>query len=223
MDIWYIYTYMYKYVYTWCVYLYIYTHINVGFFWKDFLKHHTLKHQSSEFWYIMIHHPALTHFMRTKLKATTYTPKNWKRTGNLKNEGLEDDFPFQLAIYIFSTVYFLGSMLIFQLYNPRKSKDQTLPLGSRESFTWTILKAILCLVLDLQGNFTKTQIYVVPLHSISPPPWVIPWSHAPHPNSSRCPEWPGFWVRWWLWNPRSNYLGCIKPIVIYQIYTSTMG
>ena len=96
-----------------------------------------------------------------------------------------------LPASFFSTVYFLVSMLIFQLCNPRKSKDQTLPLGSRESFTWTILKAIICLVLDLQGNFTKTQIYVVPLHSISPPLWVIPWSHAPHPNSSRCPEWPG--------------------------------
>ena len=34
---------------------------------------------------------------------------------------------------------------------PRKSKDQTLPIGSRESFTWIILKTILCLVLDLQG------------------------------------------------------------------------
>ncbi len=29
--------------------------------------------------------------------------------------------------------------------------DQTLPLGSRESFTWIILKTILCLVLDFQG------------------------------------------------------------------------
>ena len=34
---------------------------------------------------------------------------------------------------------------------PRKSKDQTLPIGSRESFTWIILKTILCLVLDFQG------------------------------------------------------------------------
>ena len=34
---------------------------------------------------------------------------------------------------------------------PRKSKDQTLPIGSRESFTWIILKTILCLVLDSQG------------------------------------------------------------------------
>ena len=34
---------------------------------------------------------------------------------------------------------------------PRKSKDQTLPIGIRESFIWIILKAILCLVLDFQG------------------------------------------------------------------------
>ncbi len=34
---------------------------------------------------------------------------------------------------------------------PRKSKDQTLPIGSRESFAWIILKTILCLVLDPQG------------------------------------------------------------------------
>ena len=36
-------------------------------------------------------------------------------------------------------------------YLPRKSKNQTLPHGSRESFTWIILKTILCLVLDFQG------------------------------------------------------------------------
>ena len=39
----------------------------------------------------------------------------------------------------------------FSNKSPRKSKDQTLPLGSRESFTWIILKTILCLVLDFQG------------------------------------------------------------------------
>ena len=38
------------------------------------------------------------------------------------------------------------------LTKPRKSKDQTLPSGSRESFTWIILKTILCLVLDLPGK-----------------------------------------------------------------------
>ncbi len=34
----------------------------------------------------------------------------------------------------------------------RKSKDQTLSFGSRESFTWVILNTILCLVLDFQGK-----------------------------------------------------------------------
>ena len=38
-------------------------------------------------------------------------------------------------------------------YLPRKSKDQTLPIGSRESFTWIIQKTILCLVLDFQGLY----------------------------------------------------------------------
>ena len=38
--------------------------------------------------------------------------------------------------------------------DPRKSKDETLPLGSRESFIWIIPKTILCLVLDFQGDYT---------------------------------------------------------------------
>ena len=38
------------------------------------------------------------------------------------------------------------------MMNPRKSKNQTLPIGSREFFVWIILKTILCLVLDFQGN-----------------------------------------------------------------------
>jgi len=37
------------------------------------------------------------------------------------------------------------------IYVPRESKDQTLPIGIRESFIWTILKTILCLVLDFQS------------------------------------------------------------------------
>ena len=32
------------------------------------------------------------------------------------------------------------------IYIPRKSKDQTLTVGSRESFTWIIPRTILCLV-----------------------------------------------------------------------------
>ena len=37
------------------------------------------------------------------------------------------------------------------IYIPRKSKHQTLPLGSRESFISIIPKTILCSVLDFQG------------------------------------------------------------------------
>ena len=43
---------------------------------------------------------------------------------------------------------------------PRKSKDQTLPSGSRESFTWIILETILCLVLDIQGIRNISIVYV---------------------------------------------------------------
>ena len=39
------------------------------------------------------------------------------------------------------------------IYIPRKSKDQTLPVSSRESFTSIIPKTILCLVLDFQGMY----------------------------------------------------------------------
>ena len=37
-----------------------------------------------------------------------------------------------------------------------ESKDQTLPIGSRESFIWIIQKTILCLVLDFQGSCNIT-------------------------------------------------------------------
>ena len=47
---------------------------------------------------------------------------------------------------------------------PRESKDQTLPIGSRESFIWIILKTILCLVLDLdfQGMTYIPRVYLQP-------------------------------------------------------------
>ena len=44
--------------------------------------------------------------------------------------------------------------------SPRKSKDQTLPLGSRESFTWFTLKTILCLVLDFQGFMFDVLVFL---------------------------------------------------------------
>ena len=47
---------------------------------------------------------------------------------------------------------------------PRKSKDQTLPIGSRESFTWIIQKTILCLVWDFQGYvFGNLDVLWVPV------------------------------------------------------------
>ena len=45
-----------------------------------------------------------------------------------------------------------GEVFDVNSLKPRKSKDQTLPIGSRESFIWIILKTILCLVLDFQGK-----------------------------------------------------------------------
>ena len=45
----------------------------------------------------------------------------------------------------------LASEVVLEKWIPRESKDQTLPIGSRESFIWIILKTILCLVLDFQG------------------------------------------------------------------------
>ena len=41
---------------------------------------------------------------------------------------------------------------------PWESKDQTLPIGSRESFIWIILKTILCLVLDFQGKWLSASL-----------------------------------------------------------------
>ena len=40
------------------------------------------------------------------------------------------------------------------MYIPRKSKDQTLPHGTKESFTWIIPKTIPCLVLDYTRLYT---------------------------------------------------------------------
>ena len=45
-------------------------------------------------------------------------------------------------------------------YIPRESKDQTLPIGSRESFIWIILKTILGLVLDFQGIGKKSLVTI---------------------------------------------------------------
>ena len=48
----------------------------------------------------------------------------------------------------------LHQISLHALHIPRESNDQTLPIGSREPFIWTIPKTILCLVLDFQGVYT---------------------------------------------------------------------
>ena len=57
-------------------------------------------------------------------------------------------------------------------YIPWESKDQTLPIGSRESFIWIILKTILCLVLDFQDIYmyiSYIYIYIYqPIKGIPP-------------------------------------------------------
>ncbi len=56
------------------------------------------------------------------------------------------------------------------IYIPRKSKYQTLVIGSRQSFTWSILKTILCLVLDFQVHiniYIYTHIYQIEMSSMS--------------------------------------------------------
>ena len=87
------------------------------------------------------------------------------------------------------------------IYIPRKSKDQTLPLGSRESFTWIILKTILCLVLDFQGIY-KLVLRTLPNLNIktspttisqlpAPPLWApTPWAPKNHMGSEEIPGVP---------------------------------
>ena len=43
--------------------------------------------------------------------------------------------------------------IILPLSLPSKSKNQTLPIGSRESCIWIILKTIFCLVMDIQSLY----------------------------------------------------------------------
>ena len=62
----------------------------------------------------------------------------------------------------------------FCFMDPRKSKDQTLPIGSRESFTWIILKTILCLVLDFQGDVWWQKFVKIDIHQ-----YHGVWNHHP--------------------------------------------
>ena len=71
-----------------------------------------------------------------------------KQTWNLKMDPWKRRFLLETIISSFH-VEFQGCIYIY-IYIPRESKNQTLPIGSGESFICIILKAILCLVLDFQ-------------------------------------------------------------------------
>ena len=82
------------------------------------------------------------------------------------------------------------------IYIPRKSKDQTLPIGSRESFTWIILKTILCLVLDSYIIY----IYIYSSDRKKNTPDLHPWKLQDRPKNRqerrfRCGAWCGGGVR----------------------------
>ena len=76
---------------------------------------------------------------------------------------------FQVRFVSFSRGWF-SSFILKEGCNycrPRESKDQTWPIGSRESFIWIILKTILCLVLDFQGiDLSKVKTYRWALRSV---------------------------------------------------------
>lgn len=64
---------------------------------------------------------------------------------------------------------------IYICMSTRKSKDQTLHMGSRESFRWIIPKTILCLVLD-SGGMCLMIVFPSPpnlLTGSSTLPWVV--------------------------------------------------
>ena len=73
---------------------------------------------------------------------------------------LEESSELNVMIYVIVRIIYIYIDIYIYMYLPRKSKDQTLPLGSRESFTWIILKTILCLVLHFQGLFIFIYIYI---------------------------------------------------------------
>ena len=75
-------------------------------------------------------------FAKNASQSDTY---GWKRKRFLK--------------HVFACVYTVCIHIYIYIHIPRESKDQTLPLGSRESFTWITLKTILCLVLDFHGIY----------------------------------------------------------------------
>ena len=69
--------------------------------------------------------------------------------------------PWRFRSAAWKLVWFGCIYMYYILYIPRKSKDQTLPLCSRESFIWITLKTILCLVLDFQGIYSSVQFFPI--------------------------------------------------------------
>ena len=79
---------------------------------------------------------------------------------------------FQLQLYTYSIhnciysyqhdeAYLCSHLQYIYIYIPRKSKDQTLPMGSRESFIWIILKTSLCL-----ADWTsRVYIFLICVHA----------------------------------------------------------
>ena len=76
----------------------------------------------------------------------------FKEKSTFEQQKILENLTYPYTIHVW--YIYLHEWLIFMVNvgKPRKSKDQTLPISSRESFTWIIPKTILCLVLDFQGR-----------------------------------------------------------------------
>ena len=87
--------------------------------------------------------------------ARSANSRNWQpeTLATTKASYLERMITMYLKPFSPFTSHFLTQKVDQYKYQPRKSKDQILPLGSRESLTWIIQKTILCLVLDFQGQY----------------------------------------------------------------------
>ena len=67
------------------------------------------------------------------------------------NPHLTDSNPMRvMSTWLFQHVM-VGVHSKFFYISQEVQADQTLPIGSNASFTWIILRTILCLVLDFQG------------------------------------------------------------------------
>ena len=74
------------------------------------------------------------------MNRASYTPRVL-RGSSTTNSFLYITYPYPC---MYEYIY------IYTVHISRKSKNQTLPMGSREFFIWIILKTILCLLLDFQ-------------------------------------------------------------------------